>query len=80
MMSASHDAVTLFSAASGAFSILLDATLKGAGILVFAGLLTFLMRRASAAARHLTWFLAAVSLLVLPQPQQLVVRQMGLYL
>ena len=46
--------------------ILLDASVKGAVVLAAAGLVAWLMRSASAAARHLSWFLATVCLLLLP--------------
>ncbi|MEI8197853.1 MAG: hypothetical protein WCI73_18310, partial [Phycisphaerae bacterium] len=46
--------------------VLLDAALKGVAILALTGLATLGLRRASAAARHLVWFLGMVSLLVLP--------------
>lgn len=44
----------------------LDAALKGALLLALAGVLTALLRQASAATRHLVWCLALCSLLVLP--------------
>ncbi len=46
--------------------ILLDTVLKGALILALAGIVTTLLRRASAATRHLVWGLALGSLFVLP--------------
>jgi hypothetical protein len=45
---------------------LLDAAIKGTVLLGIVGLSMLLMRRATAAARHLVWFLAAASLPVLP--------------
>ena len=47
-------------------SILLDAALKSALVLVLAWLAVTLMRQTSAAARHLVWFLAVAALLLLP--------------
>ena len=46
--------------------VIVDAALKGAAILALTGLAVVAMRRASAAARHLVWFLGTLSLLVLP--------------
>jgi formylglycine-generating enzyme required for sulfatase activity/beta-lactamase regulating signal transducer with metallopeptidase domain len=48
------------------FPILLDGALKGLAALMVTGLVTLAMRRSSAAARHLVWFLGTSSLLVLP--------------
>ena len=45
---------------------LLDMTLKGMVVLGAAFLLTLVMRRTSAAMRHLVWSVAALSLLILP--------------
>jgi len=45
---------------------LADAAIKGAAVLSAAGLLAVLLRRASAAMRHLVWALALGSVLVLP--------------
>jgi len=47
-------------------TVLLDASMKGAVILVLAALLMLAMRRSCAAARHLVWFLALMSLALLP--------------
>lgn len=47
-------------------TILLDATIKGAVILLAASVLCFFLRRTSAAARHLVWSLALISVLALP--------------
>ncbi len=52
--------------AGALLALLLDVTLKGALILAFAGLLTALLRRAAAGARHLVWCLAVCSVLALP--------------
>ncbi|MCI0487111.1 MAG: M56 family metallopeptidase [Blastocatellia bacterium] len=46
--------------------LLLDATLKGSLILLFAGALSVIARGLSAAVRHLVWSLALSSFLVLP--------------
>jgi len=47
-------------------TILLDASMKGAVILLAASVLCFFLRRTSAAARHLVWSLALISVLALP--------------
>ncbi|MBM4087106.1 MAG: M56 family metallopeptidase, partial [Planctomycetes bacterium] len=47
-------------------TILVDAVVKGSLVLLAAAALTLLLRHASAAFRHLVWFLALASLLVLP--------------
>ena len=52
----------LHNAAAVCLPILLDATIKGTLLLILAGLAVRFMRRASAASRHLVWFLALVSL------------------
>ena len=46
--------------------VLLDAAIKGAIILVLTGMVTVLMRKASAATRHLAWFLGLMSLVLVP--------------
>ncbi|HVF90220.1 MAG TPA: M56 family metallopeptidase [Blastocatellia bacterium] len=46
--------------------LLVDVSIKGALILLLASGLTFACRRSSAAARHLVWSLALISLLALP--------------
>ncbi len=46
--------------------ILLDAAIKGMIVLALAALASLSMRRASASARHLVWFLVLVSLPALP--------------
>ena len=51
---------------SHTLSVLADAGLKGVAVLAVACLAAGLLRRGSAAARHLVWFLAMASLLVLP--------------
>lgn len=62
-----QDAWGQLSSASATLSpILLDAALKGLALLALTGLVTLAMRRSSAAARHLIWFLGIVSLLILP--------------
>jgi len=47
-------------------SVLVDVGLKGVAVLALACLAARLLRRSSAAARHLVWFLAMAGLLVLP--------------
>ena len=51
---------------SSMMPIVLDCAVKSVLILALAGLIVFCMRRASAAARHLVWSLAILSLLLLP--------------
>jgi len=51
---------------SAAIPIVLDAAVKSIFILALAGIVILCFRRASAARRHLVWFLAMASLLVLP--------------
>ena len=46
--------------------ILLSTSLKGVFILIIAAALSFALRKASAASRHLVWSLAIASLLALP--------------
>jgi len=46
--------------------VLVDAAVKGTVILIVASIVSLFVRRASAAARHLVWFLALVGLLGLP--------------
>ena len=46
--------------------LLLDSALKGAGLLVVAGLAASALYRASAATRHLIWVFAVGALFVLP--------------
>jgi len=46
--------------------VLVDAAAKGTAVLVVACIAGLFVRRASAATRHLVWFLAMVSLLALP--------------
>jgi beta-lactamase regulating signal transducer with metallopeptidase domain len=53
-------------AASGALPILLDAAIKSLAVLALTVFITFTLRRASAASRHLVWLLGMASLLVLP--------------
>lgn len=48
------------------FALLLDAALKGTLILLAAGAATMLLRRGSAAGRHLIWALAVIAMLALP--------------
>ena len=56
----------LSNAASHCQPVFLDAAVKGLAILMFAAFASLLMRRASAAARHLVWHMAIIGLLVLP--------------
>jgi beta-lactamase regulating signal transducer with metallopeptidase domain len=49
-----------------ALPLLVDSAVKGAALLALAGLLTLVLRKASAAARHLVWLLALAALLLLP--------------
>jgi len=46
--------------------ILVDAAVKGTAVLVVACIVGLFVRRASAATRHLVWFLVMVSLLAIP--------------
>ena len=65
-MLAFPEGASLSTAAPTMLSLLLDLTLKGVLILVVAGLTTLLLRRASAALRHLVWSLALCALLLVP--------------
>ena len=65
-MIALFDSVALPTLARAVLAVLFDLTLKGALILVLAGALTMLLKRASAATRHLVWCLALCSVLILP--------------
>lgn len=47
-------------------SLLIDFAIKGTALLVLAAVVTVILRRDSAATRHLVWLLAIVSILVLP--------------
>ena len=52
---------------SGAsLAVIVDAILKGMLLLALAFVVVLLMRKASAASRHLVWLLAVVGLLLLP--------------
>ena len=46
--------------------VLLDSAVKGAALLVLAALAALMLRRDSAATRHLAWLLAMVALLAAP--------------
>lgn len=50
----------------GLMPLAIDSALKGAVLLLVAGLAALSMRRASAAARHLVWLVAVAALLVVP--------------
>jgi len=65
-MIALFDSVALPTLARVVLAVLLDLTLKGALILALAGVLTSLLKQASAATRHLIWCLALCSVLMLP--------------
>src|SRR4029077_959012 len=54
---------TLF---TGILPLLLDSALKGAALLILAAMSVLLLRKASAATRHLVWLFAVGALLVLP--------------
>ena len=59
---------TLFTVAATALTwqVVVDSTIKGLLLLVFASLAVVMMRRQSASARHLVWLVALMSLLLLP--------------
>ncbi|MGA2253891.1 MAG: M56 family metallopeptidase [Thermoguttaceae bacterium] len=65
-MTQQYALVSLLTTISKAQPILVDAAIKGAILLLVAGLFTLAMRRASAAQRHLVWLLALGSTLALP--------------
>jgi hypothetical protein len=46
--------------------VLVDTAIKGSAVLVVACIVGLFVRRASAATRHMVWFLAMVSLLAMP--------------
>ena len=54
------------SQAAGWLAVLLDATVKGAAILVLAGGLALMLRKKSAAVQHMMWLMALTALLALP--------------
>ena len=56
----------LSSEAGGLVWALVDASVKGALVLAAAGVLTLCLKRASAAVRHVVWFLGLASLIALP--------------
>ena len=60
------DSGSLPALARAVLAVLFDLTLKGALILALAGLLTRMLKTASAATRHLIWSLALCSVLLLP--------------
>ncbi len=51
---------------TGILPVLLDSALKGAALLILAAMSVLLLRKASAATRHLVWLFAVGALLVLP--------------
>src|SRR5438552_10174444 len=60
-------AILLLAGVTGASSLLLaDSAVKGLALLVVAAIAAILLRRDSAATRHLVWLLAMVALLVVP--------------
>ncbi len=65
-MSLAHIVARLSAIAPDLLSVMLEATVKGGAIIAIVALLALAMRRASAAARHLVWFLGVLSLLLLP--------------
>ncbi|MCX5676785.1 MAG: M56 family metallopeptidase, partial [Planctomycetota bacterium] len=65
-MSLSSGAALLSALGAAWLPVLVDAAVKGTVVLVVALVVSLLARRASAAARHLVWFLALVGLLGLP--------------
>src|SRR3954447_3184968 len=46
--------------------LLVDSAVKGTALLLLAGVLALMLRRDSAATRHLVWLLAIVALLLVP--------------
>ena len=60
----------LFLSLAVAFSasslLLVDSAVKGAVLLVFAALLALVLRRDSAATRHLVWLVAIIAMLFVP--------------
>jgi len=59
-------AIAFATSAQGAIAILFDMAIKGTVLLLFAGLVTLLLSRRSAAHRHAAWTAAMVGLLLLP--------------
>ena len=51
---------------SGSTLLLIDSTIKGALLLAVAGLVALILRRDSAATRHLVWLVAIVAMLAVP--------------
>ena len=58
--------IPLMGALGAALPLLMDSALKGVALLTLAGLLSLVLRKASAAARHLVWLIALGALLALP--------------
>ena len=65
-MSLSADVAWLSALGAAGLPVLVDSAIKGSAILAMACIASLFVRRASAATRHVLWFLAMVSLLVLP--------------
>src|SRR4029434_5430799 len=59
-------ATSIVAALAAAVPAIVDSALKGAVLLALVALVVALMRQASAAARHLAWFLGVAGLLLLP--------------
>lgn len=57
---------SIFLVSAAAVPLLVDASFKGAALLLLAGVCTLLMRRSSAAARHMVWLTALLALLLVP--------------
>src|SRR4051794_35704168 len=58
--------LTVIAAFGASRLLLLDSAVKGAALLVLASVAAAMLRRHSAATRHLVWLLAIVALLVAP--------------
>src|SRR4026209_2058035 len=58
--------ITLAGAFSSSSLLLVDSAVKGTALLALASLAAMILRRDSAATRHLVWLLAIVAMLVVP--------------